>query len=102
MILVASGAYLATKKLLFGLGTRQPETIVDVYEGIGEGHSFYRGLALLAVGFALGAAAPRLAAWIIVLPTSGCPRCGYKTTIAPGAPCPECGLAADDSTSPPQ
>lgn len=92
--LITVGAYLALKKLLFGVGTRNLDMIYDVWEGVGEGHSFYRGLAMIAVGAALGVMAPRLARWVVTIPARGCPRCGYAADE--DQPCPECGLPPDD------
>lgn len=92
--LVTIGTYLALKKVLFGVGTGHLEMIHSVWEDVGEQHSLYRGVSMVAVGLVLGALAPRLARWIVTLPPSGCPRCGYAATD--DQPCPECGLAPDD------
>jgi hypothetical protein len=102
VVLLAAGAYLALKKVLFGIGTGQLDMIYGVWEGIGEGQSFYRGLALLAVGAGLGAGAHPIARWAFPVPRGGCPRCGY----ASGRPtCPECGLGnqpvSQESAPPP-
>src|SRR5215468_9954260 len=73
LLLIASGVYLTLKKTLFGLGTNQVNMILDVYEGVGEEHSTYRGLSMLVVGAALAALSRPLARWMIVVPSDACP-----------------------------
>ncbi len=50
----------------------------------------YRGLAMLAVGLVLAFGARRIARWVITMPATGCPRCGYDGAV--NDICPECGL----------
>lgn len=86
---VAYGCYLVLKKIAFGVGTGRPDMILDVWQGIGEEHDTYQGLSMIVIGLAAGVLAPRLSRWIIAMPPTGCPSCGYAA--APGGPCPECG-----------
>lgn len=90
--LLAVGTYLVLKKILFGIGVGDPQMIYRVWEDVGEGHSFYRGLAMLLTGAGLGLASSRLARWAIAVPPDGCPRCGYGPGAQDSARCPECGL----------
>lgn len=94
-VLLAIGLYLVLKRVLFGLATGQLELIYNVWEGIGEGNSFYRGLAALMVGLAIAIGSERVSKWIIAVPPESCPRCGYEQPRPAGtAVCPECGLCA--------
>ncbi|MCC6660181.1 MAG: hypothetical protein IT437_04775 [Phycisphaerales bacterium] len=86
---VALGAYLLLKKVAFGIGTGQVRVIYDIYEGVGEGHDTYKGLALVVVGVACGLLSRRMARWIVTVPETGCPACGYA--VQGSGPCPECG-----------
>lgn len=90
--LVSYGLYLVGKKVLFGIGTGQFVKMYTDWDGIGEGHSFYRGLSMMGVGAAVGLASRRLAAWVFAVPSRGCPGCGYEETEPRRARCPECGL----------
>ncbi len=89
VILLALGSYLFLKKLLFGVGTGMLNMTFRIYQGVGEEHSTYRGLAMLLVGAALAILSRRIARWVIALPEQGCPCCGY--TGAVNDTCPECG-----------
>lgn len=89
IVLLAWGGALVVKKVAFGIGTAQPEMIWNVYEGVGEEHGTYRGIAYLAVGVVLAFAANWLARWAIRPPAEGCPSCGYERWESR---CPECGL----------
>lgn len=95
-ILVVVGMYLMLKRLLFGLGMMDFSFPFRVFEGVGEEQSFYRGLAMVLVGLPLGLWSRRVAAWVIAMPPTGCPQCGYAVAppdggVWPGR-CPECGL----------
>jgi ribosomal protein S27AE len=95
VVCVGAGAYLVLKKLLFAVGTFQFLDALEIYEGIGEEHSFYRGAALVIVGAVLAGYSRRLARFVITLPETGCPRCGYAVGLAEGdraTRCPECGM----------
>lgn len=92
--LLAGGAYLLVKKLAFGIGTGSLASIGDYYDGVGEGHGTYRGLALIAVGVAVGLCSRLIARWIVVLPATGCAKCGYELGSPAPAKCPECGYPA--------
>lgn len=41
----------------------------------------------------LGGLSRRIARWVLPLPRSGCPRCGYRLVALIEPRCPECGLA---------
>ncbi len=96
VILVAVGAYLMLKRLALGIGTMDFGLAFRTWEDVGEMQSFYRGIGMVVVGAALGVFSRRIAAWVIAMPPSGCPQCGYAvappTGSAPPARCPECGL----------
>jgi hypothetical protein len=91
-LLLAWGAYLFLKKLLFALGN--PATglhhMFRVYMEIGETQSTYRGLAAMIVGAGLAIASRNIARWVVCLPSHACPACGYAGGA--GDRCPECGL----------
>jgi hypothetical protein len=95
--LLATGAYLVLKKVLFGIGIGQLDQIYRYFEGVGEGQSFYRGLSMIAVGIGLGAGAHPISRWAIALPRTGCPRCAYPVS---GPTCPECGLPNPSTPQP--
>ena len=90
LLLIAAGAYLVLKRVALAAITGQFDTAFMVWEEIGEGQSFYRGLALLAVGTPLAFLSSHIARWIIAPPPDGCPRCGYEKVESDR--CPECGL----------
>jgi hypothetical protein len=91
LVLVAYGAFLVLQRVAFAVGIANAETAFRTWEGTGEGHSLYRGLAMLIVGAALGAASSRLSRWAIPVLPLGCPACGYESDASPAARCPECG-----------
>jgi hypothetical protein len=90
VVLCAGGAYLILKRVLLGIGVRDRAMIHAVFEGIGEGHSLYRGLAMIIVGSALGLLSKTISRWVLPVPSEGCPRCGYEKVDTDQ--CPECGL----------
>lgn len=91
IVLLIWGSYLVLKKVLFSatFGSDAVAHLFRVYEGIGEEHSTYRGLAALLVGGTIAVTSRRLARWVVVLPRDGCPRCGYSGPVT--TTCPECG-----------
>lgn len=91
-VLLAWGGYLFLKKLFFALGQGPGgfDHMFRVYTEIGEGHSTYRGMAAIMIGAALAVLSRRLARWIIAMPETGCPTCGYAGSSSDT--CPECGL----------
>ncbi len=91
--LVAFGAYLALKRLLFAIIVSNFDAAFRNWVDIGEGHSASRGLAMIVIGVALGLASRRVARWAIVPPQAGCAGCGYPE--AAGGVCPECGMKQD-------
>lgn len=100
VLLIAVGAYLMLKRLALGLGTLNFDLALQTWEDIGEKQSFYRGIGMVVVGAALGVFSRRIAAWVIAMPPTGCPQCGYAvappTGQAPPSRCPECGLPLED------
>jgi hypothetical protein len=55
------------------------------------------GVALESAPFLFGAVllgvlSGRIARWILPIPKSGCPRCGYRLVALAEPRCPECGL----------
>jgi hypothetical protein len=77
-VMVAWGAYLMTRWMLYGLLWNLP----DVWSGVQE------GLPRIAIGGVLCVGGRWLARWMVPVPETGCPACGYETL--PGV-CPECG-----------
>lgn len=97
LILVVTGLYLVLKRFTLGLGDNfNFNLIFRTYEGTGEGQSMYRGIAMALVGLPLGFWSRKIAAWVIAMPPTGCPQCGYAVAPPDGgvwpAKCPECGL----------
>ncbi|GJQ30533.1 MAG: hypothetical protein HBSAPP03_24170 [Phycisphaerae bacterium] len=100
VVLVAVGLYLVIKRVLFafisGMGFMN---MLTTWEGVGEEHSLYRGLAFMAVGGTLAAISGVLAIWIIPAMAYMCPKCGYEPpTRDDPSRCPECGLDGVFST----
>mgnify|MGYP005842603273 CR=1 FL=1 len=89
---LAFGAYLFLKKILLALGIGDLSHAFRVYTDDGDMNSAYRGIALMIVGVALAVLSRRIGGWIVPVPATGCPRCGYPTPDAEGR-CPECGMA---------
>lgn len=98
LTLVATGIYLMLKRITLGIATGEYSLIHAVFDEIGEGQSFHRGLAMIVVGAALGAGSRRLARWLTPPPLPGCPNCGYERIERDR--CPECGLAGFNSARP--
>lgn len=94
--LIAVGSYLMLKRLAFGAGIGDFSTALKTFMEIGEGQSFYRGIAMVIVGAALGLASRRIGVWAFPTPLTGCPACGYEQAPPAGGCCPECGLAGAD------
>lgn len=93
VILVGVGSYLFLKRLVFGLMVSDMKQAFGVWMEIGEGHSAARGLAMVAVGAALGLLSRRIVRWAIVPAASGCAGCGYPHPES--GVCPECGMRQD-------
>src|SRR5438128_2554516 len=92
LVLLMAGAYLVLKRVAIAAIWRDPAQAFFAFgDSIGESHSFYRGLSMLAVGAALALTSGRLARWVFSMPPAGCPRCGYEKVESNR--CPECGLA---------
>lgn len=97
LILIATGAYLSLKRLALGVGNNfDLQLIFQTWQSTGEEQSMYRGIAMMLVGGVLAALSRRLAAWVVAMPPTGCPQCGYAVAPPQGAAspgrCPECGL----------
>lgn len=94
VVLAAVGLFLVVKRVSFavmsGMGFM---SMLSTWDGTGEDHSLYRGLALIAVGVVLALLSVALARWIVPAWRSECPSCGYEPakTHDPSR-CPECGL----------
>lgn len=92
--LVVLGLYLFLKRVLFGVlsgpGLAQ---MMRTWDNVGEEHSFYRGVAMIAVGTALGVLSDQLARWIVPVRPYACPACGYGPATGEEVNrCSECGL----------
>jgi hypothetical protein len=93
LVVVARGAFLVLKMVLAGLGFLNAEYTYKILFGSIEDQSFYRGLAMIGTGVALGLTSDRLVRWAMPVPPQTCPRCGYASGQgAIPARCPECGL----------
>lgn len=91
LILLAIGAYLVLKRVVLAVVNHDLQTAFQTWEEIGEGQSFYRGAAMLAVSAALAGFSRALPRWAFPAMPEGCPRCGYERVEQER--CPECGLA---------
>ena len=83
-VLLAAGFFLGLRHLLFRLVSG---------DLLAWGSDLGEGLAMIVIGAAFAFGARRISTWIIVLPATGCPRCGHARP--PGGQdtcCPECGL----------
>ena len=93
--LLAAGSYLTLKRIVFAVFA-DFDAAFRVWTDVGEGHGASRGVAMLLLGAALALASSRLARWVIVIPPTGCPGCGYSLEGAgDSAVCPECGMKQD-------
>ena len=90
IVLFSVGAYLVLKRIVLALVNFDIQTAFRTWEEIGEGQSFYRGVAMLAVGGALAALSRAIPRWTFPAPPAGCPGCGYERVETDR--CPECGL----------
>jgi hypothetical protein len=95
--LLTFGTYLVLKRFTMAVVTRDIQSAFVVWEETGEGHSLYRGLAMLMVGGLLAGLSRAIPRWVFPAMPEGCPRCGYERVDQPR--CPECGLGG--FTSPP-
>jgi hypothetical protein len=95
LTLGACGAYLALKRLIFGLGQGDPLIAWKGYMEVGESDSLSRGIALIALAGALAWGSRRIAHWVVTVAPDGCPACGYTGPGRDGL-CPECGLRLDE------
>jgi hypothetical protein len=98
LIVLAVGAYLVLKRVALAIVNRDIQTAFLSWEEIGEGQSFYRGLAMIGVGAGLGGLARTLARWAFPTMPEGCPGCGYERVEQPR--CPECGLEGFEPRTP--
>ncbi len=90
-MLVIAGLYLIVNRIAFGFFVRPVQIAWTHYQGVGEGHLFSHGIAMLAIGAALAMSSRRLARWVAVMPEHGCPACGYTGEHDDAGRCPECG-----------
>ena len=84
--LLVWGAYLMLKRILFGIAQRSVEMAFTVYEGVGEEHSFYRGLSLTVVAVLLACFADRIAGGWCPCRSTGVPGAGTRRSAPIGAP----------------
>ncbi len=99
LILVALGVYLFLKRFIMGLGSGFDFKLVfQTWEGL-DRQPVYCGISMVLVGLPLGFWSKKIAAWVIAMPPTGCPQCGYAVAppegAAPPSRCPECGLPLD-------
>lgn len=74
------GIIQGISELLAGWG------LVTILEGM------IASLPLLLGALFLGILSGRIARWILPIPKTGCPRCGYRLVALVEPRCPECGL----------
>lgn len=96
--LLTIGAYLILKRFVMAVITRDIQAAFLSRDGIGEDHSLYRGLAMLATAGAFAALSRAIPRWTFPAMPDGCPRCGYEKVEQPR--CPECGLCGFDAAPP--
>lgn len=92
-LLIGAGLYLVVNRLFFGLLIGNLRIGWTHYQGVGEGHFFAHGLAMLAIGIPLAILSRRAARWIVAMPDAGCPACGYTGERDAAGRCPECGAS---------
>lgn len=94
LTLLSMGAYFTLNRLLFAVGSNMGvSNMLQTWDGVGESHSFYRGLGMLVIGGVLTGLSGVLARWVVPAVAYTCPGCGYEPTkSADGERCPECGL----------
>lgn len=97
LLLMSVGLYLAIKKIAFAMGSGTGMEMLEVWTGVGEEHSLYRGVAMFAVGLILALLSRPLARWIVRVPDDGCPRCLYARPEGGADRCPECGYRYPDA-----
>ncbi|CAG0969768.1 hypothetical protein PHYC_01178 [Phycisphaerales bacterium] len=92
--LLGLGAYFTLNRILFSLGSGMGFTqMLQTWNGVGEDHSLYRGLAMLVIGGALAGFSAALARWVVPMVAYSCPGCGYEPAkVNEHGRCPECGL----------
>jgi hypothetical protein len=91
VFLLATGVYLVLKRVALAVISGERTTAFFAWgDPIGESQSFYRGIAMILIGAALGLASPMIARWVFAAPPTTCPRCGYERVEQDR--CPECGL----------
>lgn len=111
LILITLGTYLFLKRILWGVLNGDPFMPFDTWDEVAESNSTFRGIAMIAVGIPLALLSRWIARWVVIVPSSACPGCGYDTHAgskphhpdparaeipSPAGPkrCPECGLEA--------
>ncbi len=104
VVLVCYGVYLILARLVFAfvVSPNPGFSNVQMWMGTAEDHGWVRGWPMVGVGLTLALLSRRLTRWMIGVPDSGCPCCGYSDR-APRV-CSECGLdhgEPEDSATPP-
>lgn len=94
VVLVAIGLYFVFNRALFALLSGMGfGAMLTTWNGVGEEHSLYRGLAMIAVGGTLAALSVWLANWIVPAWKYVCPGCGHEPPNREDTTrCPECGM----------
>ncbi len=85
------GSYLLLKRVFFAVITGQGTAMLETWTGIGEEHSFYRGMAMILIGAVMLALSRRVSRWIVPVPDEGCPCCRYAPPEGVSDRCAECG-----------
>jgi len=90
LVLFGLGLQLFLKRILSWMGGAMSfKEVLTARMGVGEHMAIYSGLSLMCIAFPLWFFAKQLARRIIVVPSTGCPRCDYEGAVS--ETCPECG-----------
>jgi len=89
---LALGAILVVKRLAFAAMQGGLRAAYEAYMGVGEWHEASLAVGLLAVGAAAAWGSRSIATWLVPVPASACPACGYEGLKSRMDRCPECGL----------
>lgn len=97
-IMIVIGALMAVYRVLYTMkgGTPLRSMVLGWQDWNTMWLSFPETVALAGAGLLLALASPRLARWIITIPETGCPACGYARPEHAEPKCPECGYRYSD------
>ena len=98
--LIAFGVYLISARVVFSAVLNAGGFMggIRTWGGdigaVASGHGWVRGWPMLAIGVAFALASRPIARWIVRVPDTTCPGCGYDGEITNQSTdrCPECGL----------